>query len=316
MQDGSDNRWFSWFDKTSGWWEDWAHISTFVQRARDSGWMPAHIAQMQSAIDTPLKKLQLGLEFHLAVTLGKPLYSVTYNMERYGLVSAFTFLYFTTVDQHMTALQAAGANSAMYQLLEAWAQGHRYGQIAPFVASQTVRDVWALRLAHITYWKDSIKAGMKRWIELFRGFSLLHPLTVVQVDDVLLQTRLDDLMMAEHTAHAGEPRFMTGIKGFDAQQRAAFIADWPQYRKLCAQYGPTFSAIKADEQPMALWRWHWSLRLELPGVYFVAESGALCQPSSADIERFFSRLKASTTDLMTLEHDETLETRAFCMYNK
>jgi hypothetical protein len=65
-----------------------------------------------------------------------------------------------------------------------------------------------------------------------------------------------------------------------------------------------------------LWQWHWSLRGQLPGVFLVAESGALCQPWSADMERFFSRLKASTTDLMMLERDETLETRAFCMYNK
>jgi hypothetical protein len=73
-----------------------------------------------------------------------------------------------------------------------------------------------------------------------------------------------------------------------------------------------FSVSKADEQP-GLWQWHWSLRGQLLGVFFVAESDALCQPSSADI---FSRLKASTTDLMMLEHDETLEMRAFCMYNK
>jgi hypothetical protein len=75
---------------------------------------------------------------------------------------------------------------------------------------------------------------------------------------------------------------------------------------------PTFSVIKADEHPLAV---ALVSRGQLPGVFFVAESGALCQPSSADIERF-SRLKASTTDLMMLEHDETLETRSFCMYNK
>jgi hypothetical protein len=49
---------------------------------------------------------------------------------------------------------------------------------------------------------------------------------------------------------------------------------------------------------------------------FAANSQGCGQPSSADVERFFSRLK--TTDLMMLEHDETLETRAFCIlvYNK
>jgi hypothetical protein len=74
-------------------------------------------------------------------------------------------------------------------------------------------------------------------------------------------------------------------------------------------YAPTFSVFKADEQPRALWQWHWSLRGQLPGVFFVAESGALCQPSSADIE-------LSVEASMMLEHDETLETRAFCMCNK
>ena len=53
---------------------------------------------------------------------------------------------------------------------------------------------------------------------------------------------------------------------------------------------------------------------QLLGVFFVAESDALCQPSSADI--FDLMMLEHTTDLMMLEHDETLEMRAFCMYNK
>jgi hypothetical protein len=169
MPDGSDNRWGSWHDKESGCWDNWSNIATFVNRSKVAGWMPAFILQMESVLDTPSKKLQLGLEFEflLAVMLGRPLYAATYNMERHGLVAAFTFCYFTTVDQHMTALEQAGANSATYQLLETWAQQHRYGQITPSVVSQTVREVWAFRLPHIVYWKDKIRKGMKRWIELF-----------------------------------------------------------------------------------------------------------------------------------------------------
>jgi hypothetical protein len=105
-------------------------------------------------------------------------------------------------------------------------------------------------------------------------------------------------------------------QGFDHAQRAKFVADWPQYRVKCQLYAPVFAAIEANTQPLALWQWHWSLREELPGVYFVAESGALCQPTSADVERFFSQLKARTGSLMNAEADDTIECRAFCMYNK
>ena len=61
-----------------------------------------------------------------------------------------------------------------------------------------------------------------------------------------------------------------------------------------------------------------SVHCEACGKYvnFVEVKYMLEHCYGSDIERFFSRLKASTTDLMTLEHDETLETRAFCMYNK
>jgi hypothetical protein len=40
------------------------------------------------------------------------------------------------------------------------------------------------------YWRDYIKIGMPDWSKLYRGFSLLHPLTVAQINDVLLGVRL------------------------------------------------------------------------------------------------------------------------------
>jgi hypothetical protein len=179
MPSGSDNRWGCWHSKSVGWYDNWQHIPWFVQQVQTNGWMPKKLAKMLSVLDSAAKKQRLGLELHLAVVLGKPLYAITYNLERHGLVAAFAFSYYLTVHQHMTALAAPDLQSPFYVGLLNWGQAHRYGQISSQHTVQAVSDVWAARLAHVSAWREAFNRGMKHWIELYQGFMLLHPATAL-----------------------------------------------------------------------------------------------------------------------------------------
>ena len=70
-----------------------------------------------------------------------------------------------------------------------------------------------------------------------------------------------------------------------------------------------------EDTPAELWMWWRRIRSDVPTWFAIARFLVLMQPTSAAIERFYSLVKANTSDRQGSEAEETFAVRAMALFN-
>lgn len=93
------------------------------------------------------------------------------------------------------------------------------------------------------------------------------------------------------------------------------MAEWPAYLRLAKQCNQYKYGRETPHTPGDLWEFWRSIQANVPAWYKVASVLVLIQPSSCGIERFFSLVKANTSEEQNSEHGRTLAVRSMLLYN-
>lgn len=111
---------------------------------------------------------------------------------------------------------------------------------------------------------------------------------------------------------------LKGLRLPSVELRNKLAAELVVYTRLCKQFQQERfnSPNQLPLSPSDVWNWWRAIRTEVPGWFEVAKVLILLQPSSACIERFFSVVKANSSDQQALEHFQTLAYRSMAIYNE
>lgn len=327
MPKGTDNRWWSWWERNKVLLLNHNHLISFVVALRKQAVMPKKTAKMDSALNkSAVDRFTLLLQMQLVDVLGADLVKVlcgspcdfspllfqgTYMLENAGMTAPFTYEVINTINTFFCAVAPAGSiyERQFFEFGETVGKG-----VFHTTRMERIAQVWKLRFAITKYWEATIMKGMQSEIQLFEGFTVLNPLLLTTMSDQVLFDRLK-LLVAEEHMESGICRTVTGCKGFTNEHRAALMPELVRYKQLAAQYAPTLQQEEPSSRPKALWAWWWSIAKDVPQWYDLAHSAVLHQPTSTSVERFFSKLKAASLEQQWAEHDETMECRAFCLIN-
>lgn len=107
---------------------------------------------------------------------------------------------------------------------------------------------------------------------------------------------------------------MKGVKNCGVS-RNDLVAEWSAYDCLALQYNQYNFGRETPHTPSDLWEFWRSIRANVPAWFKVASVLVLIQPSSCGIERFFSLVKANTSEEQNGEHGRTLAVRSMLLYN-
>lgn len=319
----SENRWVGWQLMGSGLLRDFAKLKRFASACRQRELMPAKVKRLDALLaEDASTSLKVGLELVAMKVFGQPLSDAIHALEGDGLLAPFAYSLLLSVNGFMREIESPRDASKDPRFLALQSFGTEHGHALPAVkVAELVGAAWSTRLAMVKHWKERIWDALKSEIDMFQGFSVLDPRVASTLAEPELMARLRALVAQERLvapakgAKGAPNRHVSGVKGVTQQMIVSLTAELVTYKRLVGEFTNVLAATEAPQRPGALWKWWWSIRAEVPCFFFVAHRAALCQPSSAAIERFYSVLKGATTKRQYAELGDTLEVRGLCMYN-
>jgi len=161
--------------------------------------------------------------------------------------------------------------------------------------------------AVINHYRRAIEHEMAGQLQLFKSFELFHPTQfralAAQQGGIIgeIGNRIDALRGGR-------------VKPVSDTMLDTLVNELPTYLDIAGEMEGRMNL--ADDQPAELWEvWKTLGKEKVPGWYAVACKAVLFQPSSALVERFFSKLKGNTTGRQAAEGRDIMELRALCEWN-
>ena len=314
MPTGSDNRFWSWYERTVGLLDVWNLLPRFVGRCVQQKWMPKASAKLKVILDDPIAKLCCGLQMVLIKLVGHSMVQATYFLEGNGFLAPFVWAEIESIEAMMRSLQHADETDARFKQLVEFAEANSSG-LRRLDLIERCRDTWRARLDFCSYWQKNVVAAMDIQVNVFKGLSVLHPVTVSTLAFEEVVARLQLLVQEER--RNGQCLRSAGCKGVTNLTKRDCVASFGDYLKQAKEFAPQVVITPFAQRPSLVWSWWWSLQHQqgLNAWFKLASYAVLIQPTSAVVERFFSVLKGHTNAQQTAEMDETLETRAMCLWN-
>jgi len=148
---------------------------------------------------------------------------------------------------------------------------------------------------------NSIWKGMKEQIVLFNAASLFHP---KEINSVAMEKLVGHIATLSQLKNHGV-----------ADPQTSLLGELPIYQREAQEQVDYLRSHPLEDTPHALWDWWLSIRERVPMWFAFAKIVVLIQPSSAVVERQFSKIKGSTSPTQNAEYAETHEARILALCN-
>ena len=93
------------------------------------------------------------------------------------------------------------------------------------------------------------------------------------------------------------------------------LGEFTEYARMAQLKVDSFAAQTCKDTPDELWKWWREIGDKVPKLFSISCVLVLVQPSSAAIERFYSKVKANTDATQGGEFEDTFAARTMALYN-
>ena len=224
-----------------------------------------------------IEQPHLRLQFDLCLMLGKTFRDATLVLEGDGFLSPFVMRYLRDMRQSLQQLQQQRLQHPMFIALGQ--KGVAYG-----LADQQLQN-----------------ALMKEQIVLFNAAFLFHP---KEINSVAMEKLVGHIATLSQLKNHGV-----------ADPQTSLLGELPIYQREAQEQVDYLRSHPLEDTPHALWDWWLSIRERVPMWFAFAKIVVLIQPSSAVVERQFSKIKGSTSPTQNAEYAETHEARILALCN-
>jgi hypothetical protein len=295
-------------------------IQEFLAEAKRRGLCLGSVEKMSKPFENRSTKGRFLAELQFCSLFGASFFHAGYQLEGDGFCLPFVQHHLSTMlrieaDWKQNRKQHGDVTAPMQNAREKF-------QLYPQDCENIVDALFAAGNAVFEQFDKAIIGSMGRLLPLFRASGVFHPGRL----EVELQSVEHDQYGARMDAKAiflARLRLLTTSsfkKAFlhvgDVVLQTDLAAEYPQYLRLAGLQRDRFTRKECEDTPIELWNWWRSIAHEVPKLFGVASILVLAQPSSAAIERFYSKVKANTDATQGGESQETFAGRCMAMYNK
>lgn len=295
----SEKTFWSWYDRSIPLLDVWGRIPAFLGEAKRRTLAKKSVEKMAEA----WKRKTLRAELIFCQQFGKLFRDASFELEGDGFCIAYVWNHIALILKLSTEVMTHRSNFRMFA--DAAQQAVRDGLPAA-QAEDFVGQLVSTAKAVLAHFEQSVMSKMADLLLLFQAAGLFEPHRFT-------------VEWSKPTFATDRPRWLdllAGLKGVPPNTRAGLDAELGIYHDLVRNRLQEVQGTPGLGSPSQLWMWWRGIREKVPHWYSVASILVLMQPSSASIERFFSRVKANTSGQQSGESADTFAMRCMCLYNE
>jgi hypothetical protein len=291
----------------------------FLRQAKTRELCPKSIQKMDQAYGKMGERGYLHGQLQFCVSFGSPFFHAGYQLEGDGFCLPFVQHHISTLLRMEADLFHNQANWGEVQTPVRTA--HEKFSMYPEQQRRLEKCLFDSAKNVFEQFKNAIVTKMADVIPLYRAAGVFHPPRLFQE---LAREEKDEFgrVLDEMSKFILRVKEVLSFfkKCFLGEAEASIVAaitgEYAEYVRSARLLKDAFTEQAREDSPQELWKWWREIASNVPKLFSIASVLVLAQPSSAAIERFYSKVKANTDATQGGEFEETFAARTMALYNR